>query len=185
VARRRFLDEGYQRVTMRSIAAEAGVDGALISYHFGSKAGLFGATMQLSANPPEVLAEALAGPLNSLPERLVHTILGVWDDQDGGAPLRALAKAAVHDDEVARLFREMAEREIIARIAERLGGADASRRAGVAASQITGLIFMRYVLRVEPVASMPADELSARMAPALRAALAGPRPPVLADVHAR
>jgi AcrR family transcriptional regulator len=176
VARRRFLNDGYQRVTLRSIASEAGVDAALISYHFGSKRGLFGATMQLAANPPQVLADALVGPLSSLPQRLVRTVLTVWDDPDRGAPLRAFAEAAVHEPEVARLFREMAEQEMIARIAERIGGPDASRRAGLATSQIAGLIFMRYVLRLEPLASMPADELAKRAAPCLGAALAGVRP---------
>jgi AcrR family transcriptional regulator len=175
VARRRFLADGYDRVTVRSIAAEAGVDAALISYHFGSKKGLFGASMQLTANPPELLASALPGPLNTLPERLIQTVLSAWDDPERGASLRALAQAAIREPDVARLFREMAEREMISRIAERLGGADASRRAAVAASQMAGLIFVRYVLRVEPLASMPADELAARMAPAMRAALAGPR----------
>ena len=61
VARRRFLADGYQAVTLRSVAAEAGVDAALISYYFGSKKGLFGAAMALSANPPEAVLEALAG----------------------------------------------------------------------------------------------------------------------------
>ncbi len=56
-------------------------------------------------------------------------------------------------------------------IAEYLGGADADGRAGVAASQIAGLVFMRHVLRAEPMASMPAGEVVARVAPALRAAL--------------
>lgn len=174
VARRRFLDDGYARVTMRSVAAEAGVDAALISYHFGSKRGLFGAAMQLPANPPEIVAGALQGPLAGLPERLVRAVLAAWDDVERGPTLRAFATAALTDPEVAVLFREMAEREMLTRIAERLGGADATRRAALAASQVAGLIFLRYVLRLEPLASMPTDELVARMAPALRAALAGP-----------
>jgi AcrR family transcriptional regulator len=174
VARRRFLADGYDRVTMRSIADEAGVDSALISYHFGSKSGLFGAGMQLPANPPEILAGALAGPLNSLPERLVRTVVSIWDDPARGGAMRAFAQAAIREPEVARLFREMAEREMITRIADRLGGADANRRAAMAVSQMAGMIFLRYVLRIEPLASMPVDELAARAAPAMRAALAGP-----------
>jgi hypothetical protein len=82
----------------------------------------------------------------------------------------------VHDAEVGRLFRQMAEREIIGRLADRIGGADAERRAAMAVSQISGVIFLRYILRFEPLASMSADELTARMVPALRAALVGPRP---------
>ena len=174
VARRRFLADGYDRVTMRAVAAEVGVDVALISYHFGSKRGLFGAAMQLPANPPEILAGALHGPLPGLPERLVRAVLAAWDEPQRAQLLRTFAAAAVADPEVAQLFREMAEREMIARLAERIGGADAARRASLAASQVTGMIFLRYVLCVEPLASMPADELIGRMPPALRAALAGP-----------
>ncbi len=176
VARRRFLTEGYDSVSLRSVAAEAGVDVALISYHFGSKKGLFGAAMALAANPAELLARELDGPLNSLPERIVRTIVAAWEDPESGGSLRAFMQAAVREPDVARLFREMLEREMIARIAERIGGADARRRASVAASQIAGLVMARYILGIEPLASMPVDELAQRMAPALRAALAGPRP---------
>lgn len=176
MARRRFLAEGYDTVTLRSVAEEAGVDPALISYHFGSKRGLFGACMQLPASPPELLSAALAGPLDTLPERLIRTVLAAWEDPEQGAALRALAQAAIREPEVARLFREVAEREMISRIAERLRGADATRRGALATSQVAGLIFLRYILQIEPLASMPADELVARMSPALRAALAGPAP---------
>jgi AcrR family transcriptional regulator len=173
VARRRFLADGYDHVTMRSVAAEAGVDAALISYHFGSKRGLFGAAMELPANPPEILAAALEGPLNTLPERVIRAVAGAWEHPERGPALRTLAMAAIGNAEVSRLFREVIEREMIGRIAERLGTADASGRAAIAGSQIGGMIFLRYVLRVEPLASMPTDELVARMAPTMRAALAG------------
>ena len=71
-ARRRFLEHGYDGVTLRAVATDAGVDVALISYYFGSKKGLFGAAMALGANPALLLAGELQGPLNSLPERLVR-----------------------------------------------------------------------------------------------------------------
>lgn len=177
VARRRFFAEGYDAVSLRSVADEAGVDVALIGYHFGSKKGLFGAALALTANPAELLARELDGPLNSLPERLVRTIVGVWDDPATGGPLRALVEGVLRDPDVARLFREVIEREMIARIAERIGGPDASKRAAIAASQIAGLVMGRYVLYLEPITSMAPDELVQRLAPTLRAALAGPRPP--------
>lgn len=178
VARRRFLADGYDSVSLRSIAQEAGVDVALISYHFGSKKGLFGATMALTANPAELLARELDGPLNSLPERIVRAVIGAWDEPETGGSLRAFMRAALQDPDVARVFREVLEREVIGRMAERIDGADATRRASMAASQIAGMLIARYMLGVEPLASMSVDELAARMAPALRAALAGPRPPL-------
>jgi AcrR family transcriptional regulator len=172
VARRRFLADGYQAVTLRSIAAEAGVDVALVSYFFGSKRGLFAAVMTLSVNPADVLAAALPGELSTLPERLLYRLIAAWDDAQRSAPMRAMIVAAVNDDGVARLLREAVEGEMIARLAQRIGGPDATVRAAVATLQTVGLIFQRYVLRLEPLASMPADELVARLAPAMRAALA-------------
>jgi AcrR family transcriptional regulator len=174
VARRRFLAEGYQRVTLRSIAGEAGVDAALISYFFGSKRGLFGAAMSLAVNPADVIDRLLQADLNTLPERLIRTVVTVWDDPELGAPLRTLIDAAVREPEVTRLVREMFEREMVTRIAGRLRGPDAAHRAGVVGSQIAGLIFARYVLAMEPLASMSVDELTARLAPALRATMRGP-----------
>jgi AcrR family transcriptional regulator len=172
VARRRFLAEGYDRVSLRSIAEEAGVDVALISYHFGSKKGLFGAALALAANPAELFARQLDGPLNSLPDRMLRAVLQVWSDPETGASLRALLEAAVRDPDVTRLLRELLGREILTPLAARIGGADATRRAAVAASQVAGLIMARYVLQLEPLASMPPDEVVARLAPTLRATLA-------------
>src|SRR3954447_6614951 len=115
VARRRFLADGYARVTLRSVAAEAGVDAALISYHFGSKKGLFGAALALAANPAEILAIQLAGPLESLPERLVRAVAEAWGDPGRNGANRAFVEAALREPEVARVFREMMEREMIGR----------------------------------------------------------------------
>jgi AcrR family transcriptional regulator len=181
VARRRFLADGYERVTLRSVAAEAGVDVALISYFYGSKSGLFGATMRISANPARLIEQATHGDLASLPDRLLTKLVTTWDDPDVGAGLRAMAEAATREPEVSRVLREMVQTEIVARIAERVGGTDATARAGVVASQALGIIFGRYVLRIEPLVSMPADELVARVAPAMRAALSGPRRPTAPD----
>lgn len=175
VARRRFLAEGYQSVTMRSLAAEAGVDAALISYYFGSKKGLFGAAMALSANPPEVLLDALAGDPDHLPERVLTALLHAWDDPEGGAALRAMVSAAMQEPELARLLREVLEHEIVDRLAEHLTGRSARARAAAFVTQLSGVVFTRYVLAVEPVASMKVDEIVRHLAPGLRAALQAPR----------
>src|SRR5919107_1947140 len=126
-ARRRFLADGYDQVTVRAIAAEAGVDPALISYYFGSKKGLFGAAMALVANPADLLAREIPGPLNNLPERLLRTVLTTWEDQAAGGSLTVFLHAVVRDPEVARVFREVIEQEMLTRIAERVGGPDATR----------------------------------------------------------
>jgi AcrR family transcriptional regulator len=169
-ARSRFKADGYQSVTMRSIALAAGVDVALVSYYFGSKQGLFSAAMALPTNPAEVVAAVLAGDLATLGERLLRTMLTVWDDPDSGMPMRALAAAAITDEDLNRVIREAVTREIVERIAKRLGGPGARQRAAALSSQMAGVIFARYLLRLEPIASMSIDDVVRRLAPSLQVA---------------
>lgn len=159
VARWRFLQSGYQAVTLRSVAAEAGVDVALVSYHFGSKKGLFGAALALVVNPAETLARTAEGDPATFPQRALRDLLALWEDPESGAPLRALIVGATHDQAITGLVKEMLEREMIDKIAARLRGADARKRAGAFCAQIAGLVVTRYILRLEPVASMAPDEI--------------------------
>ena len=174
-AHRRFLADGYQAVTMRAIAADAGVDAALVSYFFGSKQALFGEAMELAANPAELIAAALEGDIAGLPARLLRTLLEVWDDPESGAPLRAMISSLGQEPAIARMVREMLEREMIAPIAKRIGGKDAQIRAGLVATQLGGVVFARYLLQLEPVANATADELVERLAPALACVLQEPQ----------
>lgn len=173
-ARALFLTDGYDRVSLRAIAARAGVDAALISYYFGSKRGLFAAVMQLTTSPPEVARYALHGDPARVAERFIAGTMAVWEDPERGPALDALFRSASREPDIARLVRELIERELVAVIAEHLGGPDASIRAAITASQVTGLIFTRYIMRIEPLASMPAREVVAYAAPALRAGMARP-----------
>lgn len=172
-ARKRFLSDGYQAVTMRSVAADAGVDVALVSYYFGSKQGLFGATMSFAANPAEVFQAQLAGDLATLGSRALRSLLTVWDDPETGAPLLAVATTATVDQDLKRLVREGVGQEIVARLAERLEGPNGSQRAAAFTAQMAGIIFTRYVLRLEPIASMSIDDVVDILAPALQLALDG------------
>jgi AcrR family transcriptional regulator len=173
-ARERFFQDGYAAVTLRSIASAAGVDVALVSYWFGSKRGLFAAAMELKISPADVLDEALAGDDARIAERVLAALLEVWDTAASGAPLRAAASAAASDPIVGRLVAEMVERELIDRVAARLDGPDARDRAAAFCTGTAGLIFLRYILRTEPLASLPAERLVALLAPALQTALAMP-----------
>jgi hypothetical protein len=117
----------------------------------------------------------LDGPAETLPQRLVATLVRVWDDPATGAPLRMLAKEAVNDPAIGRLFREVVERELLTRVADHLGGPHARQRAAAVGSQLAGLIFLRYVVEAEPLVSMSPDELVRHFTPSLRAALTRPR----------
>ncbi len=170
-ARTLFLADGYRAVTMRSIAATAGVDVALVSYYFGSKQGVFTAAMALPANPAEIFGSQVDGDLNTLAERVLRVMMFTWDNPETGTPLRTIASAAAVEPDLNRLVREAIGREIIERLAERLGEPYGRERAGAFGAQVAGVIFSRYILRFEPIASMAPDEVIARLAPSLQLTL--------------
>jgi Tetracyclin repressor-like, C-terminal domain len=108
-----------------------------------------------------------------MPDRLLRTLVTSWDDPDLGPRLRVLATAIVAEPELARVFREVVQREITDQMAQFVGGADAPARAAVLTTQLVGVIFARYVLQLPPVAAMPADELVRHLVPGLRTVLYG------------
>ena len=174
-ARERFSLNGYDRVRMRDVAADAGVDVALVTYHFGSKDGLFGAALEMPAPMAALMADVLGhGEIDDFGERFLRRVLEVWDDEETGGALVALVRSAMSHPPAAERLREFVQAELLARIAERLDSPDADRRAALFGSQLIGLMLYRHVLRVEPVASMPREELVARAAPALQRHLTGP-----------
>jgi AcrR family transcriptional regulator len=167
IAHELFLARGYRGTTVRAIAAGAGVDSALISYHFGSKQGLFSEVIRLHCSSP-TLTEALQGDREGLPERLLRAVTDLWD---GPAAQQLTNRAALHDEDVMRLFRAFLKREILDLLAEYLGGPDATQRAAGAVAVIGGLIFTRYLNPLDPLASMTATDVQRILAPSLRAAL--------------
>jgi AcrR family transcriptional regulator len=176
VARRQFLSGGYQAVTMRSIAAEAEVDLALLSYYFGSKKGLFGASLALTANPAELLGQMLAsGDLDSFPERVVRQIIAAWEDPASGPALLNMMRSYVQDEAVATLVREALKIEIADPIIALVGGRYARERAAAFTSVVAGLITTRYLLRLEPTASMSQEDVTRVFAAQLRMILTAPR----------
>ncbi|MDT0306622.1 TetR family transcriptional regulator [Streptomyces sp. DSM 44917] len=182
VARGLFLERGYRGTTLRAVAAAAGVDSALIAYHFGSKQGLFGEALRVRCGQSLAVAEALAagrggGPAE-LADRLLRAITDLGDDPAPGDPLSGFGRMALGaDEEALPVLREFLEREVLARIAEYLGGPDATERATAAMTLMGGLIFTRYLNPLGPVAALSPEEVRRILGPALRAALAGPRRP--------
>jgi AcrR family transcriptional regulator len=173
-ARERFAQHGYDRVRMRDVAADAGVDVALVTYHFGSKDGLFAAALEMHTPMAALMADVLEhGEIDDFGERFLRRVLEVWDDEETGGALVALVRSAMSHPPAAERLREFVQAELLARIAGRLDPPDADRRAALFGSQLIGLMLYRHVLRVEPVASMSRDELVERAAPALQRHLTG------------
>jgi AcrR family transcriptional regulator len=164
-ARAQFAEQGYEGATMRAIARVAGVDPALVSYYFGSKSGLFVESLRLPVNPADAIASVLAEGTDGLGERLVTRFLAVWDNPTTGEPIISVLRSAASRPE---LLREFVERQIVPRLGAALEGPDAQLRATAIASQMLGLALVRYVLRVEPLASAEPEQVVARIAPTVQ-----------------
>ncbi|MBV9337812.1 MAG: TetR family transcriptional regulator [Solirubrobacterales bacterium] len=167
-AREQFLAGGYHAVTMRSIAAQAEVDVALVSYYFGSKQGVFGAAMALPITPAEVIADELEGDMDTFAERLLARVLALWDDPQSGAPLAALASMALGDPKIRQLVSEAISREVVARLAAALDGPEREERASAFCTIISGVVFSRYLLAMEQFTALDADDVVRLMAPSLQ-----------------
>ena len=161
---------------MRSVARTAGVDPALVTYYFGSKASLFAAAMRLPLDVPTIVESLIADGAEGLGERLVRFFISVWDDERSREPLLALVRSAVSHEAAAATLRAFISEAFIGRVADRLGVEDAPLRATLVGAQLIGLAMVRYVVRAEPLASVDGGTLVAWLAPACDRYLAGASP---------
>jgi AcrR family transcriptional regulator len=172
-ARARFGAHGYDGTKLRDVAADAGVDVALVSYFFGSKDGLFAAAMSMTVNPAELIDELMRDGADGVGERLVRLLLGIWDDPASGSPMIALVRSAATNERAAELLRGFVERELLGRIASAIDAPHPELRATLAGSQIVGLAMARYVVKVEPLAHCDAEALVAAVGPTIQRYLTG------------
>jgi len=175
-AARQFAELGYDRTSLRSIAREAGVDQKLVAYFFGTKQQLFVEVVRLPFEPAVVVPMLFGGERASVGERVAHFIVAILENPQARQPLVGLVRAAASEPEAARMVRELLTREVIARIVEALGVDDAPFRASLVGSQIVGLLMARYIVGLEPLASLPAEQVAAAIAPNLQRYLVEPLP---------
>lgn len=174
-AREAFAAAGYAGTTIRAVAGAAGVDAALVHHYFGTKDDLFVAAMQLPVDPRVELAPVLAQGPDGAGERIVRTVLTVWDDPTNRLPLLAVVRGAL-DGSGQRLIADGFLPAVIEPIGVALGIDHPERRMPLVASQLIGLIMLRYLLEAEPVASMPVEELVAALGPTIQRYLTGDLP---------
>lgn len=167
-ARAEFASRGYEKATMRGIARAAGVDPALVHHYFGSKDRVFVAALEFPIDPAVVL-EHVAGDPSGIGERLARFVVGLWEVPQARERLLAVVRTVASNEEMAALLRGFASPQLIVPLAARIGGGpDAEARVEMAMAQIIGLAMARYVIKVEPVASLSPEELVALLAPALQ-----------------
>ncbi|HUD36959.1 MAG TPA: TetR family transcriptional regulator [Streptosporangiaceae bacterium] len=178
-ARAQFATRGYQGATIRAIAADAGVDPALVHHFYGTKDALFAAAMRMPVVPSEAIAAALASaPQASLGTHLVKSALTLWESAGVREAFLGLLRSAVASEEAMALLREFVADSILPTIARAPGLAEFSRaeadyRVSLVASQILGLALTRLVIGLPAIAGASVDELAATVGPTVDRYLTG------------
>ncbi|MEV0897865.1 TetR family transcriptional regulator [Actinoplanes sp. NPDC049802] len=166
-ARERFAADGFERATIRSIAADARIDPSMVMRYYGNKEGLFAAAAEFDLRLPD-MAEVTPGQAGSV---LVGHFLQRWEGDD---TLLALLRAAVTQEGPAERIRAIFAGQL-GPLAARLAPdpAQAPVRAGLVATQMLGFALCRYVLRLPPVAGLERDEAVAWLGPTVQRYLTG------------
>jgi AcrR family transcriptional regulator len=167
-ARAEFSERAYDRASIRAIAGRAGVDPALVHHYFGTKEQLFLAAMEVPFAPSEVAGEIFSGTMDGVGERAVRSFLAVWGDPVRRAPVLAMLRSAMSNEAAATLLRQFARRTILTRAVAGLDLPDRELRVEAAVSHLIGLALVRYVVKLEPVASVSDDELAVLVGPVIQ-----------------
>src|SRR4029077_9228824 len=142
-------------------------------HYFGSKEGVFRAAMDFPVDPAEFIPMLLAPGPDGLGERLVRFFLETWDSP-AGSPLLGIIRAVVGSERAAAMLREFISREVLGRMAEALDLEQPQLRASLAGSQLIGLAMLRYVVKLEPLASAPSGQVAKWVAPSIQRYLTDP-----------
>lgn len=150
-ARERFAADGYERATIRAIAADADIDPAMVMRYYGNKEKLFAAAAEFDLRLPDLTGV----PRGEIGTALAGHILSRWEHDE---TLMALLRAAVTNEAAAERMRSIFATQL-GPLAHTLCPADAPARAGLVATQVLGFALCRYVLRLPPIVAMPADDV--------------------------
>ena len=176
-ARDLFLQNGYDATSIRSVATRAKVDPALVHHYFEDKADLFATSIRAPVRPDLIVKTALEGPRERIGENLVTLALTALEEPVARRTLLGLMRTALGHDFAAGMLKQFMVREVFHRIAVELseeeGVVDAELRANLAASQVVGLIMVRYGVGAEPLASASVPEVAARVGPVIQWHLLG------------
>jgi AcrR family transcriptional regulator len=172
-ARAQFSELGYDRTTIRGVAREAGVDPALVLRFYGSKDALFREVMALPPAAAEALERIADGPRETVGRRLAELVVGLLENPETRAIVVGRIRSAVSHPEAAALVRETVTRDV-GRLTSALTDDQPDVRAVLAGTHVVGLAVARYVVLVEPLASMPAADVVEYAAPTFQRYLVGP-----------
>ncbi len=178
-ARAEFAASGYDQSSLRAIARRAGVDPALVHHYFTSKAELFVEALFMRTDPRAIAEEIHAGrDAAGIGGDLVRAFLGLWDDPvaETTEPFVSVVQAVSASPQAADGLREFLTDRIWSHVGRGQDPELAAMRHSLIASQLFGLGWTRYILRLEPFASASVDQLAAWIGPTLDVYLHGALP---------
>ena len=168
-----FAESGYDGATVRTIAARAGVDAAMVNHWFGGKESLFAqAVLKLPFDPKAVVDELLDGDSDTLGARIVRRFVSVWDSTSG-ATFPALVRSLASHDQAATSLRDFMIEHILSRVMATIDADHPQLRSALCASQLIGIGMARYVAKFEPLSQADPETIVAAVAPNLQRYLTG------------
>jgi AcrR family transcriptional regulator len=160
---------------MRAIAADAGVDAALIAHFFGSKQQLFAEAVELPFDPAALVGQVLAADRSQAGYHLATAVMGVLES-DGRQQMLSLIRSAATEPEAAAAIRTVITQRVLTPMVDGLSVPDAALRASLVSAQIVGLVMARYVVQIPPLAQLTPERVIAQLAPVLQHLLTGDLP---------
>ncbi|SEC34938.1 TetR/AcrR family transcriptional regulator [Arthrobacter woluwensis] len=173
-ARRLFAEHGFEGTSLRQVGREAGVDPAMVHHFFQGKDELFALSVELPADPADVLAGVTSLDPRQRSEEIVRAVLRLWESPAQHS-LVAFIRGTIGSRTKTAMLREMVSRTILSRITAGLPGSpqQLALRGDLVASQMVGLMLTRYVVRLEPLASATPEEVVRQVAPTIERYLRG------------
>ena len=175
-ARELFARNGIKNTSIRAVAAAAGVDSALVHHYFGTKEKLFAAAVHIPIDPMDIIGPLREVPIEELGHRIPSILLALWDSEVGASFIATL-RSVLAGSEV-NLFRTFIQDVIGVEVGSRVDSPPGTGliRVQFVASQLVGIIMARYVLELEPFASLPPQQIADTIAPNLQRYLTGELP---------
>jgi AcrR family transcriptional regulator len=173
-ARRLFAEQGFEGTSLRQVARAAGVDPAMVHHFFNGKDELFAQSVELPADPEEVLADVSAARPEQRAELIVRAVLRLWEGP-AQPSLLAFLRGTLSSKARTALLRELVTRTVVRRIMAGVPGPpqEVALRGDLVATQMVGLMMVRYVVRLEPIASAAREDVVRLVSPNVQRYLTG------------
>jgi AcrR family transcriptional regulator len=170
-ARKRFATDGFERTTIRAVAADAGIDPSMVMRYYGSKNGLFSAATEIQLHLPDLTKT----DREDIGEALIRHWVELWEGALSDQVMVVLLRSAITNEEAAQQLRTIFAAQVMHAVGQVVDDpAEAATRAGLVSSQMLGLALTRYILRLPPVVDLDQDTIIAGVAPTIQRYLTGP-----------